>query len=194
MRIKRIPFDVKSRPEIESGKYKVETRCGFPVRIVCWDIKKGKEDEDYVPIFALIDYGDARGEAGSYYMEHGCWNRHDIENHNRMDLFIVTDEPDLNKFEAKLMDCLWKTLEYASKFQSKPEEFTQAIAEELLPVAFEVATEEADKAVEPYELPNLNSKQFLTWIYERMVYIHGEDGAADYMRTFKSIIDSLKDD
>lgn len=37
--MERIPFDIKLRPEIEAGKFLIETRDGSPVRIVCWDAK-----------------------------------------------------------------------------------------------------------------------------------------------------------
>lgn len=35
--MRKIPFEMKYRPEIESGKYKVVTADGRPVRIICWD-------------------------------------------------------------------------------------------------------------------------------------------------------------
>lgn len=34
----KIPFDIKYRPEIESGKYKVELTNGNTVRILAWDL------------------------------------------------------------------------------------------------------------------------------------------------------------
>ena len=37
--MKKIPFNIKYRPEIESGKYKVVTRDDRPVRILCWNAK-----------------------------------------------------------------------------------------------------------------------------------------------------------
>ena len=46
---KKIPFDIKYRPEIEAGKYLVRTKGNEPVRIICWDRKS------YFPILALID-------------------------------------------------------------------------------------------------------------------------------------------
>lgn len=33
----KVKFDIKYRPQIESGEYKVETRDGRTVRIICWD-------------------------------------------------------------------------------------------------------------------------------------------------------------
>ena len=48
----KIPFDIKYRPQIESGKYAVFTDCGEPVEIVKWDCKGN------CPILAVIDDGD----------------------------------------------------------------------------------------------------------------------------------------
>jgi hypothetical protein len=38
-----------------------------------------------------------------------------------------------------------------------------------------------------------SDREFLNWIYERMICVHGEKDIYDYMINFKSIIDSLKD-
>ena len=54
MEQKRIPFDIKYRPEIEAGKYLVQTRDGKSVRIICWDA------ESHHPIVYLV-----RGLGGS---------------------------------------------------------------------------------------------------------------------------------
>lgn len=35
----KIPFDIKYRPQIESGEFKVESENGHPVRILCWDAR-----------------------------------------------------------------------------------------------------------------------------------------------------------
>lgn len=54
--MKTIPFDIKLRKDIQSeengykGRYKVQTREGEPVRIICWD----KKDFKY-PIIALVE-------------------------------------------------------------------------------------------------------------------------------------------
>jgi len=53
--MKTIPFDIKLRKLIQSeenhyqGRYKVQTKSGNPVRIVCWDKKDSK-----FPIVALV--------------------------------------------------------------------------------------------------------------------------------------------
>ena len=35
---KTIPFDIKYRPQIESGEMKVQTKEGYPTRKVSWDM------------------------------------------------------------------------------------------------------------------------------------------------------------
>lgn len=78
----KILFDIKYKPQIESGEYKVETRDGTEARIICWDACK---DE---PIVAVVS-----GLVHQYTL-HGYANYlKDI------DLFIVTPEPELTEFE-----------------------------------------------------------------------------------------------
>lgn len=64
-----IPFNIKYRPQIESGEYKVRTASGKPARIVCWDFKTQLGD----PILALIQEPNGEGfyEYASTYREDG---------------------------------------------------------------------------------------------------------------------------
>lgn len=91
---KRIPFNIKYRPEIESGKYTVETRDGRPARIVCWDLKCD------TPIIAAIQWNQEREDCYCYNTIGRCAN-----NVCEIDLFIVTneEEEELNEFESALM-------------------------------------------------------------------------------------------
>lgn len=57
-----IPFNIKYRPQIESGEYKVRTASGKPARIVCWDMKTQWDS----PIVALITDGDNLEYACTY--------------------------------------------------------------------------------------------------------------------------------
>ena len=50
--MKRIPFDLQYRSQIESGEYKVVTDMGESVEIVKWNCR-GR-----CPILAVIDDGD----------------------------------------------------------------------------------------------------------------------------------------
>ena len=63
-----IPFNIKYRPQIESGEYKVRTASGRPARIVCWDMKTALGD----PILALITDEVGR-EYSCTYREDGLY-------------------------------------------------------------------------------------------------------------------------
>ena len=91
----KIPFDVRYRTEIESGKYKVETRDGHSVRIIWWD-RLGSR-----PITAYIEGYDEDGEddAVGHFHENGSLY---IHANNSKDLFIITDEEELTEFEKEV--------------------------------------------------------------------------------------------
>ena len=93
----KIPFDVKFRPQIESGEYKVFLANGNTVRILAWDLPG-----DY-PIAAedwpLNDETDTRVET---YTEDG-W---DGIGEKTYDLFLVTPEPELSEFEHEIENLL----------------------------------------------------------------------------------------
>lgn len=77
----KIPFDIKYRPQIESGEYKVVTSQDYPVQILKWDA-----DNLNTPIF--FSYTTKIGE----YCTQTSGD----------DLFIVTPEPELSEFEKAL--------------------------------------------------------------------------------------------
>ena len=60
----RKEFDIKYRQEIESGKYRVETITGLPVRIICWDAKSDGRDDD---IIALVESNSGAEKIQRYY-------------------------------------------------------------------------------------------------------------------------------
>ena len=90
----KIPFDIKYRPQIESGEYRVVTRKGETVRIERWD---GKDDAN--PIDAFIWHNDEWN---------GPWHWHSnglyktAKSEDGFDLFIITPEPELTEFEEML--------------------------------------------------------------------------------------------
>lgn len=77
----KIPFDIKYRPQIESGEYKVETDCKEPVTIIKWDLKNDNGN-------ILCYYFD--GKEDIPYVTEG------------KDLFIVTPEPKMSEFEKEV--------------------------------------------------------------------------------------------
>lgn len=93
----RIAFNIKYRPEIESGKYKVVTSTNKPVRIICWDrVSKDGQFED-LKLCVLIS--EDNGESCYYYHLSG---KPRFGNRDG-DLFILTDEPVLTEFEEELI-------------------------------------------------------------------------------------------
>ena len=75
----KIPFDIKWKPQIESGEYKVETDCKEPVTIIKWDLKNDNGN-------ILCYYFD--GKEDIPYVTEG------------KDLFIITPEEELSEFEG----------------------------------------------------------------------------------------------
>lgn len=84
--------------EIEAGKYKVVTRDGRDVRILCWDANQ------FYPICAQF-----RLCAGTliarYFDCNGIFEGSD-ETENGYDLFLIPPEPELSEFEKALKDCV----------------------------------------------------------------------------------------
>ena len=94
----KIPFDIKFRPQIESGEYKVILDCGEEVEILAWD-KSGK-----YPIVCMVK----KEEAIPFRTDNNGIAYHYPEGWNYSDLFIITPEPELSEFEDKvkqLMGC-----------------------------------------------------------------------------------------
>lgn len=88
---KKIQFDIKYRPQIESGEYKVETRDGRKARIIHWDLNCTS------PIVAVMDaHIDLPGEIVDVFSVSGM-AFDDIESPS--DLFLVTPEEKLTEFE-----------------------------------------------------------------------------------------------
>lgn len=114
----KIPFDIKYRPQIESGEYKVKTKDGSPARIICWDSPIDKER----PIIAIVfDYQIEQYKAdGRYDNDFGTTN---------YDLFIITPEPELTEFEADVMVIL---LEFVEEVDAND---VKRISKELLELA-----------------------------------------------------------
>lgn len=121
----KIPFDIKYRPQIEAGKYKVVTRDGRDVRILCWDA------DQFYPICAQF-----RLCAGTliarYFDCNGIFEGSD-ETENGYDLFLVPAEPELTDFEKCVKECLEYDTEVASDGDFL--EATKEYAKELLALA-----------------------------------------------------------
>lgn len=90
----KIPFDIKFRPQIESGEYKVVTGDDRPVRIISWDKKVyGGRYE----IVALVPTSQGDTETVQLYCPDGTLLSSSYN--EKFKLFIVTPEPELTEFE-----------------------------------------------------------------------------------------------
>lgn len=91
--MKTIPFDINLRKDIQSeenkykGRYKVQTKGGIPVRIICWDRKDTK-----FPIITLAEDSSHSYEAIYTFRNNGKYNPGD--NESSVDLCLIdTYEP-----------------------------------------------------------------------------------------------------
>ena len=99
----KIPFNIKYRPQIESGEFKVETRDGKPARIICWD-RFAIEPYDKCNIVVLVTFGNNSESAYYYYQDGHLWDKSNDEGDSNLDLFIITPEPELTEFEQELVN------------------------------------------------------------------------------------------
>ena len=87
----KIPFDIKYRPQIESGEYKVVTRDNDPVRIICWNASSPQ------PIIGLVYDSNEKCETVGTFCDNGSWRLGDKD--SVFDLFILIPDPELTEFE-----------------------------------------------------------------------------------------------
>ena len=120
--MKKIPFDLKFRPEIESGKYKL-TSMGHPVEILKWD-RRSRDGSCLVGIIKECEdeYIYAWDKDGKYNGNHDY------------DLMLFSDEPELNKFEVAVKDAM---LAWCDPTEcTLDDEFVREQAKHIYPIAF----------------------------------------------------------
>lgn len=98
----KIPFDIKYRPQIESGEYKVITRCGQPVRIICWDA-----NSDSPIVYLVTEHDDLDNRDKEYGYTCNNYGRAFPTKASR-DIFIITPEPELTSWQKFISGCLQK--------------------------------------------------------------------------------------
>ena len=128
----KIPFNIKFRDKIESGEYRVETKTGCPVRIVCWDMVCE------LPILGLVLLNDEKAEEMAVGFTNEGTNLLGEPLYDK--LFIVTPEEELTPLEDLLSTYLKNDFEYFStkKWDEKKWNETMRIqAAELLSLARE---------------------------------------------------------
>lgn len=118
----KVPFDIKCKPEIESGKIRLVTGGQeLAVRIVCWDADK------YWPIVGVCD-----GVARNYDNYGKCYNV------GGSPLYMITEEKELSRFERQFSDYLKNDFEFfATKKwdESKWNEVMRIQSAELMSIA-----------------------------------------------------------
>lgn len=163
----RIPFDVKFRPQIESGEYKVETRDGKPTRIVCWDLKG---NEDFF-ILALVEKNEK--EVSYCYPATGCCKAA-CDPEGKDDLFLITPEPEFSEFEKGYMRIVHKM---------KPEDFNDE--------GLKIAKEEAAELLELARKELLSEKMLIKQTYNPEIHEAHELGRNEGIMLGKA--EALKD-
>lgn len=113
-----IPFNIKYRPQIESGEYKVRTASGKPARVVCWDYKSQFNETIYV----LITTSDGN-EYGCPYTEDGRY----IGN-NENYLLLEDGRPDPGQ---RWIDKVREILKNTASIEKVAEEMLKAAKREL---------------------------------------------------------------
>ena len=90
----KIEFDIKYRPQIENGEYKVVTKDNKNVRIISWDMHTSSGDK----IVALVTGQGGQFEKNRTYLLDGrcCSSQHDSTS-----LYILTDSVGLTEFEMQ---------------------------------------------------------------------------------------------
>ena len=88
-------FNIKYRPQIESGAYEVVTREARHVDIIKWDLKG-----DFPVVGVYYDEKNDRETAVQVTAEGRC-STHPTEDYCD-DFFIITDESELTEFEGEL--------------------------------------------------------------------------------------------
>lgn len=179
--MKKIRNTEHKNPQIESGEYKVETRDGLSVRIICWD-RVAKENTDADLNLCVLVQEDG-GEAIYYYHQTG----EKLARDEQYDLFIVTPEPELSEFEKGYMRIVHKM---------KPEDFNdeglkiaKEEAAELLALARKELCEQiVDHTKEAYEngkaeaLKEIEQDPESSYAFKRGVEYGKEDALKDLPR------------
>ena len=123
----KIPFDIKYRPQIESGEYRVETQAGCPVRIVCWDMACE------LPILGLVLLNDEKAEETAVGFTNEGTNLLGEPLYDK--LFIVTPEEELTEFEKRIRFTIDEVT--AGRYNADNIEDVKGIAKGLLELARE---------------------------------------------------------
>ena len=120
----KIPFDLKYRPQIESGEYKLRTADGaHPVRIICWDAEGSQRNDDII--------GLEKSDLGAENIQRYDYTGHliaDSAHRNNKDLVIIT-KPELTEFEETLETFLMNADSSADTFHEETKKYASKLLE-----------------------------------------------------------------
>lgn len=162
----KISFDIKFRPQIESGEYKVVTGDDRPVRIISWDKKLcGGRYE----IVALVPTPQGDTETVQLYSTEGILIASSYN--EKFKLFIVTPEPELTPLEDLLSTYLKNDFEYFStqKWDKKKwNEVMRTQAAELLNLAKKELCKGCPENLEGYikGMEEARKERDKNWVYK----------------------------
>lgn len=109
----RVPFDIKYKDNILSGRAKVETKNGQEVTILCFNAQSTDRHDD---IIGLVTCSDGVTQNVQRYYSNG----HLIADSSRRgdkDLYVVFPDPPLTDFEKELVN-------YANEYLNNSEDVT----------------------------------------------------------------------
>ena len=140
----KIPFDIKFRPQIESGEYRVETQAGCPVRIVCWDMACE------LPILGLVLLNDEKAEEMAVGFTNEGTNLLGEPLYDK--LFIVTPEEKLSEFEKACMKLYNEGRDDGLSGDKLSNESVKESAAELLALAIDARANELSECLQQSKL------------------------------------------
>lgn len=120
----KIPFEIKFRPQIESGEYKVMLDCGVEAEILAWD-KPGE--------YPIVCMAKKEG-AIPFRTDNDGVAYHYPEGSNYSDLFIITPDPELTEFENAIVKIV-KLCDGTCSSESDIKECIKSHSAELLELA-----------------------------------------------------------
>ena len=130
----KIPFDPTYIPQILDGKVKLETKNGFPVKVLCWDAKSAGREDD---IIALVMNSDGTTENVWRYYNNGTLIS-DSSRKGDKDLYMILPDSPLKPLEDVMR-------EYATRLNDQDglseDEITYEMAKKIMAIARGIAAQ-----------------------------------------------------
>lgn len=180
MDYKKINFDLKYRDDIIAGKVKVETTQGYPVKILCWDVKT----KNGYPIVGLVPYSNENEAILTYSTEGKAL----LDFDESRDLVLLvpkeeeTVEPDYNPYK-ETVNAILNMFEKYDWLTTDKEDFINNIKVKCKDaVEYETGTRQTDKPAHKFNVGDvIYSKNNNRIVYRiTAVNVPNEIGGYDY--------------